>query len=58
MLTFDTSATLFKSSDVSIDTALSSQLVTSEVSEEEFETAADYTNKDIATYVLCDEAIQ
>ena len=58
MLTFHTSATLFKGSDVSIDTALSSQLVTSEVSEEELETAADYNEKDIDTYVLCDEAIQ
>ena len=58
MLTFHASATLFKSSDVSIDTALSSQLVTSEVSEEELETATDSIDKAIDTYVLCDEAIQ
>ena len=41
MLTFHTSAPLFKSSDVSIDTALSYQLVTSEVPEE-FDTAVEY----------------
>ena len=41
MLTFHTSAPLFKSSDVSIDTALSYQLVTSQVPEE-FETAVEY----------------
>jgi hypothetical protein len=34
MLTFDTSAPLFKSSDISIDTALSYELVTSQVPEQ------------------------
>ena len=55
LLTLHASAALLKSSDVGIDTALSCELVTSEVSEEELETAADNV---IDTYVLCDEAIQ
>lgn len=52
----NTSAAKLERVDVSINTALTSQLVTSEISEEEVET--DYTDNDGDTHVLCDEAIQ
>ena len=52
----NTSAAKLERVDVSINTALTSQLVTSEISEEEVET--DCTDNDGDTHVLCDEAIQ
>ena len=52
----NTSAAKLERVDVSINTALTSQLVTSEISEEEVET--DCTDHDGDTHVLCDEAIQ
>ena len=57
-LTFDTSASLLESVDIGINTALSSELVTSEVSEDEVEIATDITDNVTVTHVLCDEAIQ
>ena len=57
-LTFDTSASLLESVDVGINTALPSELVTSEVSKDEVKIATDITDYVIVTHVLCDEAIQ
>ena len=52
----NTSAANLERVDVSINTALTSQLITSEISEEEVETGCTDNGGD--TYVLCDEAIQ